>query len=346
MIAYVPNSANVNFICDLIAKHEEVFKTSFFINYFLECLKIYYEPPFSFTTRKRIDLADLLLVKNVDLAFKEFEQCINRALRSTSTAPELRQLHYENLRDLSSLTENSNFLHRPALDSQVILKMPHANLAMLDTLDVIVGVTSHESFYFLYHDYNINDILLHAFIHASLINTTSNLLVKLSEVHQNRELNFCLKRRLFDYYGIEMTDEQLEKNSLKNNSKSLEMISDYDFVLPVVTHLRYKLAARKTGDRKNENRLFVYEYGHQASINYLTDYMASIGVDYTPHAVKYDNKISAHFSELDFVFGLPLLSRAELVHDKNNVTKYDYTADEYALSEKMIQYWSNFARSG
>ncbi len=346
MVAFVPNAENLRFVCDQMAKYEEVLKTSMIIRYFLACLKSYYEPPIQ-NKNYRFDLHDLLLVKNVDLVLDEMERCVNRVFKPDDDEHDLNYLNQQNLKDLTSLTENSNFIHRPALDSDLIPIMPHWNLPVLDSIDILVGVTSHESFYFLYHDYNINEILLHTFIYSSLINKTDNLLIKLSEIHQNRQLGNCLKQKLFGYYGIEMSEEQLDRNSLKNNSKSLEFISDFDFVLPLATQLEFSLEhARSTGDRKTN--LFVYEYGHATSINYLVEHMLQNGMDYAPHAKAYDNKVSPHFSELDFMFGLPVLSKAGLVKAKNNVTgyKYDYSDEEDELSQRMIAYWSSFAKYG
>jgi hypothetical protein len=348
MVSFIPNKRSLQFICEKFATHEEAFRTSHIIKYFLACLRPYYEPSSAILdtdpSRYRVDLADMLLVKDVDLVLSEMQQCVNRWFKPDRA--DTAFLAYQNLKDFASLSENSNFLHRPALDMNVLAAMPHANLQALDSIDVLVGITAHESFYFLFHDFNINDMLLHTFVYASLINKTENLLIKLSEIHQNKALNLCLKKRLFGFYQLEMSDEQLARNSLRNNTKSLELISDYDFVLPLVTQLKFQLENARSNN--NKRRLFVYEYSHATSINYLMDYLLTIGNDYSVHAKKYGNKVSPHFSELDFMFGLPFLSKAGLIRTKNNVTgyKYDYTSQETELSERMMDYWSNFAKYG
>ena len=102
------------------------------------------------------------------------------------------------VREVSYLTENSNYLHRPTLDGELIPDMPHDSLKTNEfyntKIDVLVGLTSHESFYFLLHDYNINDILLHSLIYSSIINYTDDILGKLGELHRSPKLGNCLKK--------------------------------------------------------------------------------------------------------------------------------------------------------
>ena len=59
-------------------------------------------------------------------------------------------------------------------------------------------------------------------------------------------------------------------------------------------------------------------------------------------------QVVPHFSELDYVFGLPALSAMNLIEKKTNNENYDYdyTPEEHLLSMKIILYWSNFAKHG
>jgi len=61
-----------------------------------------------------------------------------------------------------------------------------------------------------------------------------------------------------------------------------------------------------------------------------------------------NKKVVPHFSELDYVFGLPALSATNLIVKKfkNSKYEYDYTSHEHLLSLKMMMYWSNFAKYG
>lgn len=102
------------------------------------------------------------------------------------------------MREVSYLTENSNFLHRPTVDGELIREMPHDELKtssfINSQIDVLVGLTSHESFYFLLHDYSINDILLHTLIYSSILNYTDNIVEKLDDVQNSPQLSICLKK--------------------------------------------------------------------------------------------------------------------------------------------------------
>ena len=59
-----------------------------------------------------------------------------------------------------------------------------------------------------------------------------------------------------------------------------------------------------------------------------------------------NNTVVPHFSELDYVFGLPILSKQNLIKYKTSNFNYSYTDDEMALSLLIIRYWSNFAKHG
>lgn len=84
------------------------------------------------------------------------------------------------------------------MDGEFIGKMPHEELKhssfMNSNIDVIVGITSHESFYFLLHDYSIHDILFHSLIYSSILNYTDNITDKLDLLNQSPKLEICLKR--------------------------------------------------------------------------------------------------------------------------------------------------------
>lgn len=346
LISFMPNPASVRFVCDLLPKDELVatLLSTDIARYFMECFKIYYHHhSHHHHHHHEIDLNQLILVKESDLVLREMKTCLDQMIRMSHD-----EINYENqealiVRDMTMLTENSNYIHRPTLDYEFFTQSPHSSLSLLSDLDIMMGATIHESFFFLFHDYNINDILTHAFIHSSLLNSTQNLIAKLTEFNRNRKLNFCLKRHLFNYYGLEMSDADLAKNSLKNITSSLELISDYDFILPIITYLKHYL------DHRNTNNLYVFEYAHFSSFNYLLDFMRNYNLDFDSHLVKLNKSAVPHFSELDFVFGLPMLSKYDLIKAKNVSASeflYNYTEPEYLLSKKLISYWTNFAKYG
>lgn len=151
-----------------------------------------------------------------------------------------------------------------------------------------------------------------------------------------------------------MTDQELVANSLKNKIQSIELISDFDFVLPMITHLMFYTnytnsgsSPEETSGGLNKSRLYVYEYSHITSFNYLLDHLKSFHMGYDQALVALNNSVVPHFSELDFVFGLPLLSMSNLIKNKSrNKHTYNYTKDEIEFSLMVIDYWTSFAKHG
>ena len=278
---------------------------------------------------------------------KEKSGNITSHLSLTKINDKLNENLSNGLRELSFLTENSNFLHRPAFDDFFFDKIPHAKMNDLKekTIDSIMGVTSHESFYFLLHDFNINHIIMHTFIYSSLLNLTDNLLFKLIRLNANLELNVCLRKHLFNYYNFTLSDKAIRGNSLKNVYGSLELLSDYDFVLPMITQIKSEF--EKSMKNMTNNILYVYEYSKLPSFNYLLKLMKNV---YKPfeEAEKFHNRsVVPHYAELDSVFGLPILVASNLIKYKDNTSLiFNYTKEEYELSILMINYWTNFAKYG
>ncbi len=250
------------------------------------------------------------------------------------------------------MTDNPNFLHRPTVDGVLISQPPHQQLDQFNNngLDVLIGVTSDESFYFLLHEYDLNDIIKDTFIYASMLNLTDNILIKLIELAKNKRLNVCIRKSLFNYYNFKnLSYDYLKEDGLKNNVDLLELISDYDFVLPVITQLKSVVTgAYSNGSSFNrgQNKMFVYEYSFASTINYILDYMKSFSNEFDKALTKLNNRVIPHFSELDFVFGMPILAKSNLIQTNDSSKLFNYTMEEYELSFSMINYWINFAKYG
>ena len=251
------------------------------------------------------------------------------------------------IREFSFLTENANYLHRPTLDDYLFDETPHSKMNNMNekVVDTLMGVNSHESFYFLLHEFNLNHIIMHTFIYSSMLNLTENVLDKLIRLNTNINLNVCIRKSLFEYYNFSLTDEALRENSLKGVYSSLELLSDYDFVLPMITQLKSEMA--KSRHNVTNNVLYVYEYSKLPSFNYLLNFMKNIYKSFDEAEQFHNKTIVPHYSELDFVFGLPVLSKSNLIDFKDNKTfLFNYTNEEYNLSILMINYWTNFAKYG
>jgi hypothetical protein len=311
-------------------------------------------------------IIDISLNQNANLLISEMQLClkqvsiltqiVSRQKNENSTAQllssiKLNDMLNENvlsgLREFSFLTENSNFLHRPTFDDFFFDKMPHINMNDLSekTIDSIMGVTSHESFYFLLHDFYINHIIVHTFIYSSLLNLTDNILFKLMRLNANMELNVCIRKHLFNYYNISMTESEIRGNSLKNVYDSLELLSDYDFILPMITQIKSEF--EKSKNNLTNNILYVYEYSKLPSFNYFLKIMKNVYKSFEEAEKFHNRSVVPHYSELDSVFGMPILVKSNLIKYKDNKSLvFNYTKEEYDLSILMINYWTNFAKYG
>jgi carboxylesterase type B len=357
LVLFISNEDTLALICDNFKKYEHDL-VSFFnntiIRYFLSCFGEYQHQDSS--NDPDSDGLSYLLNQNSPLILQEMQACYDKATRLTLLPNETLSVYdrefVENaLQEVSYLTENSNYLHRPSVDGELIERMPHVDMSQSEFLngqiDVLIGVTSHESFYFLLHDYNINDLLVHTFVYSSLLNLTTNLVQKLARLKANVPLNFCVKRGLFAHYNITLNDTELSLNKLKSNLNSLDLISDYDFVLPMISQLNAYLNFTKQRSKGSRNKLFAYEYSHLTSFNYLLDHLKTYHLGYENALAKLNFSVIPHFSELDYVFGMPVLSRSNLVRTKNNYKyAYNYTREEYEFSLLIVDYWTNFAKYG
>jgi hypothetical protein len=119
--------------------------------------------------------------------------------------------------------------------------------------------------------------------------------------------------------------------------------------LPIITQLKSILTNKDDNlnhFNNGRNKMFVYEYSFVSTINYILDYMKAFSVEFDKALKKMNNKVIPHFSELDFVFGMPILSKSNLLKSNDSVKQFNYTSDEYELSHSMIKYWINFAKYG
>lgn len=343
----ISNPEIVSVVCEIFEDLEPPYDLLFsskLMSYVLGCFRFYY------TKNSQVDFLDSFLILNVDGTLAELEACVNQGtliyqnLQATDQIDDVSNftLNYTQ-KEYCFLTKNSNFLYKPSTDGQLITSSPHNQLAndeyFNSNIDVLIGVTKTESFYFLLHSYDMREMIKHAFIYSSMINQTENLIQKLIAIDRDEELNFCLKRSLVNFYHIGMSDQELRKNFLKGKLDALELMSDFDFRLSVITQLKIHL------DKKASNKIYAYVYSHVSSFNYLLDHLKSFYVEYKTALAKLNNSVTPHFSELDFVFGLPVLSR-EILMPNNSGLAYNYTQEEFDFSLKLIKDWANFAKHG
>jgi carboxylesterase type B len=359
---FISGFDNLILVCEFLSGPFGNISKSVTGQYFLNCFHHYFADNDSRKKSKPSNysysnqLLDRILYFDNKLIINEIKHCYDTAstLSSDSLSSNYQRDEYVSslIRDLSFITDNPNYLHRPTVDNVLITQNPHSQLEKFNSnnLDLLIGVTRDESFYFLLHEYNLNDIVKDTLIYSSLLNLTDNILIKLIELNKNVKLNICIRKNLFQYYKYKnLTYEYLKQDTLKNNIDLLELISDYDFLLPVITQLKSILINKddNLNDFNNgNNKMYVYEYSHVSTINYILDYMKTFSVEFEKALKQLNNKVIPHFSELDFVFGMPILSKSNLLKTNDTAKIFNYTNDEFELSYSMIKYWINFAKYG
>lgn len=247
------------------------------------------------------------------------------------------------VKEIAWLSDNINNLHRANIDYDYIEDFPHFKVNDLD-MDLMIGITRHESFYFLEFNYILDDILKHTFIYSSLLNLTSDLIDKLTILETNTQVNMCLKKKLLSFYNINTHYLKHEPNGLVKDDLALNLIDDFEFVLPMITHL--KLRSDKKNLSTDNRKLYAYQFNFRPSFNYMLTKSMPYSDVYRNVYEHLNGNIVPHFSELDYMFGMPILSRKNLIRYKSKAFDYDYSQTEYDLSILMMKYWSNFAKYG
>uniref|UniRef100_K7F614 Carboxylic ester hydrolase n=1 Tax=Pelodiscus sinensis TaxID=13735 RepID=K7F614_PELSI len=108
---------------------------------------------------------------------------------------------------------------------------------------------------------------------------------------------------------LHYTDWLDQDNPVKNREAMDDIVGDHNVICPV-THFALRLAEQGA-------RVYAYLFDHRASNMLWPPWMG------VPHGY-----------EIEFVFGLPL------------EPTLNYTAEEAALSRRIMHYWANFARTG
>jgi hypothetical protein len=327
------------------------FLNSKIISHFLSCFRDYYEKRETKANElSEINIVESLLPHNSALILNEIESCINQGIELTKNKQDNQKLQ-SILKDLSLLTTNPSYLHRACVDGHFIDELPHYNSLLSDEIDTLVGITSQESFYFLLHEYHINEILIHTFIYSSTLNLTDNLVFKLAQINDNESMAKCLRQNLLSYYNIVESGDLNEKNddTIINDTRKLDLLSDFDFLLPLISQLKsyYNKEHQQLGTKATNKKVYAYFYSYLSSIRYLLDYLTEFNDAYMNAFKQMNSSAVPHFSELDYVFGLPILSKLNLIKYKDNVKYlYNYTQEDYKISLQLMKYWSNFAKYG
>lgn len=207
----------------------------------------------------------------------------------------------------------------PVVDGDVLPDTPEAmlNSGNFKDTQVMLGVNQDEGTYFLLYGSpgfgkdNESLISREDFLEG----------VKLSVPHAN---DIGLEAVVLQY-----TDWMDENNGTKNRDALDDIVGDHNVICPVAHFIRsYAQHGALKGNMGggnmgmvnsggNSQGLYLYLFDHRASNVAWPEWMGVI-----------------HGYEIEFVFGLPLEKRL------------NYTLEEERLSQLMMRYWANFARTG
>ncbi|KAF3836703.1 hypothetical protein F7725_004167 [Dissostichus mawsoni] len=197
----------------------------------------------------------------------------------------------------------------PVVDGEVLPDTPEAMLSSGNIKDtqVLLGVNQDEGSYFLL--YGAPGFSKD---NESLISREEFLEgVKLSVPHAN---DIGLEAVVLQY-----TDWMDENSGLKNREALDDIVGDQNVICPLAHFARSYAQhnALKSNMGGNPQGLYLYLFDHRASNLAWPEWMGVI-----------------HGYEIEFVFGLPLEKRL------------NYTLEEEKLSQRIMRYWANFARTG
>ncbi len=224
--------------------------------------KIYASKLYTNLTSKQI--WEDVISNSIEADLNEIEEISNKTM--------LYFRRMESIKELTHLTGNPNYLHRPVVDNDFIEEYPHVTLRQpdnyLNKIEVMAGITDHEAFYFLENNYDFNEIIRHAFTFSSLLNRTERLIEKLVVINENLEVNICLKKKMLEFYKvspIELSD--LMANKLVKNLQTLDLMCDYEFNLAFIAQLKLKMSHQQ--NNPNISKMFVYRFSFNPSINIM-----------------------------------------------------------------------------
>ncbi|XP_068443775.1 acetylcholinesterase [Clinocottus analis] len=204
----------------------------------------------------------------------------------------------------------------PVVDGEVLPDTPEAMLSSGNFKDtqVLLGVNQDEGSYFLLYGapgFSKDN--------ESLISREDFLEgVKLSVPHAN---DIGLEAVVLQY-----TDWMDENNGLKNRDAMDDVVGDHNVICPLAhfarsyaqhSALKANAGAVPNSGGNSQGGVYLYLFDHRASNLAWPEWMGVI-----------------HGYEIEFVFGLPLEKRL------------NYTFEEEILSQRMMRYWANFARTG
>ncbi|XP_062417709.1 acetylcholinesterase [Pungitius pungitius] len=204
----------------------------------------------------------------------------------------------------------------PVVDGEVLPDTPEAmlNSGNFKDTQILLGVNQDEGSYFLLYGapgFSKDN--------ESLISREDFLEgVKLGVPHAN---DIGLEAVVLQY-----TDWMDENNGVKNRDAMDDVVGDHNVICPLAhfariyalhSALKSSSGGAVTSGSNSQGGVYAYLFDHRASNLAWPEWMGVI-----------------HGYEIEFVFGLPLEKRL------------NYTLEEEKLSQRMMKYWANFARTG
>ena len=292
-----------------------------------------------------------------NLVIRELKVCTNDAINASIEYNQHRNHLAEKDKELLSrkvsnslseiglLVNKETMLYTPIVDNDLIHDNPFKMLENENFLkiDTMVGVTAEECFYMLDHSYLLTDVFENLLMQSKNLNLTNNIEEKFKSIQKEHLMRECLKENIYSFYEKLLYKKKKSPKSKSRVFEEVSIISDYEIKLPFINFLKTRAEYLA---KKNLSNLFVYEFAYAPSFNYLLDQARTSSYVLEEAYKIYKGAISPHNTELDFVFGLPMLSKTNNLNHKSDKYFYNYAQNEVDISILMIKYWTNFAKYG
>ena len=196
----------------------------------------------------------------------------------------------------------------PVIDGSFLSESPetHFRTGNFKRTNILAGSNTNEGFYFLVYGY--------AGLHFDLNSNGTLSRTQFHMILHNTFQHFPQYPQTLNSFGqdaivFQYTPWKNPDSETMNRDAVDQAVGDLMFVCPVVDLAEHYA--------KRDQKVYYYDYNHRASYHHWPEWMGVL-----------------HGDEIMFAFGEPFNPR------------YNYTKNEQKLSEKIMRYWTNFAKTG
>ena len=344
------NKVKVNKICGFIDIYEEdpesfaslIFSLS--IEKFTQCFNYKVNNSDNYTLSTKY--LNEILGMDYKPIVNEMQICLNDAsLNRFDLSKDQRQIDSKKTIDeFNLLTVDANNFHRvnffdyDFFDKNALVQL-NQQLTKFNKIDVMAGITRHEAFFYAEQINDLDSAIRNMFTSSFFLDETDSGINPLLTLKSDKVYT-CLKKHILEFYGFgNYSEEDIKSFKFTKNFRMIDLATDLDFMLPLASQIVKRLQFEKNNGKILSN-FYVYEFSHELAYNHFLK-----NIDMTPFRESV-GQVIPHFSELDLVFGLPVLNKLNMMKNTDKEFQYKTTNEEYELSLLMMKYWSDFVKYG